>query len=250
MPGSASLGRARLEDDPVVAVGHEPRFDRAPAAERALGAAQDVDLGDERVQVGERLRRRSLDRPDATPVVRRAHGLPEDEQEQRPDAQEQDGEDAGRDRRLGPLDQARRQQAERPEAERRDDQDDIAAEDVVGGDPAEDEHDGRQRDRRRDQQADVDERAEQLADDHGQRRDRRDDEQLERLLLAFLADRAGGRGRCEERDLERLEHQQRREDALADRRPMPSRPSPPKPEVKLRSMISSTIHAKPARSTR
>ena len=44
------------------------------------------------------------------------------------------------------------------------------------------------------------------------------DEQVERLLLALEADRPGRGRRGEEDDQQRLEHQQRREDALADGR--------------------------------
>ena len=41
-------------------------------------------------------------------------------------------------------------------------------------------------------------------------------EQLEGLLLALQADRPGGRRRRQEHDLEGHQHQQGREDALAD----------------------------------
>ena len=86
-----------------------------------------------------------------------------------------------------------------PESEGRRDQHDVPAHDVVGRDAAEDEHDGGDRDRGGDEDEDVGQRAQELADDDGQRRDRRRDEHVEGLLLALEADRAGRERRAQGR---------------------------------------------------
>ncbi len=147
---------------------------------------------------------------------RRRHRRPEEPDEDGPERQSEDdrvGDDRGG---LGPPDDRRAGEPHRPEPEGRDEQDDIAAHDVVGRDPAEDEHEGGQRDRRGDEQEHIGQGRQELADDDRERADRRDGQQVEGLLLALEADRACREGRREEDHQERLEHQQRAEDAAPD----------------------------------
>ena len=97
-------------------------------------------------------------------------------------------------------------------------EDGVAPDHVVGRDPAEDEHEGRHRDRREDEDEHPGERAEELAEDDRERGDRRDRQELERLVLALAADRRSRRRGREDRNHERLQLQQPEEDAAPDRR--------------------------------
>ena len=183
--------------------------------------ADHVGHGEERVEIGDRLGRPSLDRPEAAGRLAEAglgHGAPEHEDEDRAKGDGHHPERRDDRRGLRPLHERRAEQPERPEPERGGEQHDVAADDVVGADATEHEDDGGHRHRRGDQDEDIGERAEQLAEHDRERGDRRRDEQIEGLLFALEADRTGRERGRQQHDEQRDDHHQASEQLLADGR--------------------------------
>ena len=167
-----------------------------------------------------------------------------------PDGERDHGDEGDDGRRLRALHERGHEQAERPETDRRHEQDEVAAQDVVRGDAAEDEHDRRQRDRGEQQQEDTRQGARRAC--RGRSRATRSASWTSRSRVCFSRSRliapavdAGARTST----MQRHQHQQRDEERLPDLRRRGEAPTP-KPPVKVRSMSVSTIHAKPARRSR
>src|SRR5207244_4172465 len=131
-------------------------------------------------------------------------------------ARDQGHGDERRDRgRLGSAEDGRTRHADRTRPDPDGDDDDVRADDVVEADPAEQERDRCKGDRRADDDGEEQQRADELADDDGERRDRRHREEVERALLALLADRRGGVGRGQDEDDQRLDEDDRGVDVAA-----------------------------------